>query len=366
MPLTFRMMEILAQERAVLPLPAAPLAEAVDAVDAREAEISPEDRRRCARCHYSYLWRDLTYHGLIDGWVCPTCYEILQDEADRENEEEEPELYDYSFKPTPIFLPKWTKDNLFLGVELETDTYDHSHDTKIAIDQLWNLSTIHSKAFYLKQDGSLDYGFEIVTHPATLQYHQECFPWQEITTIVTSCSGKSHNTRTCGLHIHFNVDFYGSNTKEQNINTLKLLYLVERYWDRIATFSRRDSYSLNQWAKRYRKQFSNWTPEKLQIEKYNAPRNAAVNITNEDTLEVRVFRGTLHLPTILATIEFVDYLARTAKATSIQKLQRIAWTRFVKKIDPKIYPHLTPYLIQRRLIDVPDNYEAEASPTTEC
>ena len=45
---------------------------------------------------------------------------------------------------------------------------------------------------YCKHDGSLDEGFEIVSHPATLDSHMHSFPWEQMMNAAVSMGYRSH------------------------------------------------------------------------------------------------------------------------------------------------------------------------------
>ena len=75
----------------------------------------------------------------------------------------------YSHKPKPIFFGNDTSDGYY-GVELEID---NGNDRENAAEDIQALGD----HIYLKEDGSLSFaGFEIVTHPVTLDYHANSFP----------------------------------------------------------------------------------------------------------------------------------------------------------------------------------------------
>ena len=78
----------------------------------------------------------------------------------------------YSTKPEPVFFGDGEAG---YGVELEIDNGIHRQD---AARDIINAGKDH---VYVKEDGSLSRdGMEIVTHPATLDYHVNHFPWTEI------------------------------------------------------------------------------------------------------------------------------------------------------------------------------------------
>lgn len=55
----------------------------------------------------------------------------------------------------------------------------------------------YERRIYIKHDGSLNDGMEIVTHPMTLDYHLNEMPWREVMSKAISFGYISHKTRTC-------------------------------------------------------------------------------------------------------------------------------------------------------------------------
>ena len=47
----------------------------------------------------------------------------------------------------------------------------------------------------------------------------------------------------------------------------------------------------------------------------------AINIANENTIEFRIFRGTLNLNTIMATLQLVNNMAITAKNKTVNEIK---------------------------------------------
>ncbi len=77
-------------------------------------------------------------------------------------------------------------------------------------------ANISDEHIYIKSDGSLDDGMEIVSHPMTLDFHKQ-FCWKEIMRKAISLGYRSHQTGTCGLHIHVNRDSLGEDHDDQEI-----------------------------------------------------------------------------------------------------------------------------------------------------
>ncbi len=58
------------------------------------------------------------------------------------------------------------------GVELEIDGVSKDSDNA---DDLLEITNVSEEHIYIKSDGSLDDGMEIVSHPMTLDYHKNFF-----------------------------------------------------------------------------------------------------------------------------------------------------------------------------------------------
>ena len=104
---------------------------------------------------------------------------------------------------------------------------------------------------YTKTGGSLDDGLELVTYPMTLDYHMRYMPWDDVLSKARSLGYKSHQTSTCGLHVHIPREAFGDTHIEQECAIARLLYFVEKFWTELLRFSRRTESQLNRWAVRY-------------------------------------------------------------------------------------------------------------------
>lgn len=58
-------------------------------------------------------------------------------------------------------------------------------------------------------------------------------------------------------------------------------------------------------------------------------RYTCVNLQNRNTVEFRMFRGTLKPNTIFATLELLDRICDLAICLSDEELKAIAWTSFM-------------------------------------
>jgi hypothetical protein len=263
-------------------------------------------------------------------------------------------------------------NTLYLGVEIEVDNVDYyfddldedeRDDASYERDRVANLvgqvfvkgDKEKNTLLTIKEDGSLNAGMEIVLQPATLTYHLQGFDYAKGFEVLKRFGYNSHDTETCGLHVHINRNFFGTARSTQLYNGAKMVYLLEKYWNDFVLFSRRTQSTLGRWANKldlkddFDKQNDDMkTSANLStmfIGKYNQSKYVALNVGHTNTFELRIFRGTLNLRTYYATLQFVDNFARLVKHTSLMDLPTI---KFDDIINFKKYDELTAYWNMRK------------------
>jgi hypothetical protein len=200
----------------------------------------------------------------------------------------------------------------------------------------------------MKDDGSLNDGFEIVTHPHTLEAYQTDFNWEFISKLKRG-GFRSWNTDTCGLHVHVSRTAFGEGVPAWNrvdrdqlilrkqaheLRFMKLIYDNQRQVERIAGRSGNNYASFGDKGK---------LVSKLKYGTQSDGRYSAINTENDATLEVRVFKGSLRKERVLSALEFVtasvEY-TRNLKVTS--KNQALSWLRFTAYVSENLetYPNL--------------------------
>lgn len=188
--------------------------------------------------------------------ICQECGRVIShDDAHYESDDDDDAycdscfgsdvIHDYSYKPNPIFYGNGER---FFGVELEIDS---GGEDRSNAEQLLNIGNSNEEMIYIKHDGSLDCGMEIVTHPMSLEFHKTEMPWLEIMNEALEMHYLSHKTNTCGLHVHVNRTTFGSTYEAQEDAISRVLYFVEHHWNELLKFSRRTEDQMNQWATRY-------------------------------------------------------------------------------------------------------------------
>ena len=302
----------------------------------------------CCRCGRQ-LREDQAYYESSDEYderpYCSQCYAAL---------DKDQSIHHYYYKPKAVFHGEGPR---FFGVELEIDGAGERASHALA---LLNIANRNGDCAYIKHDGSLDDGLEIVTHPMSLEYHLREMPWEALCRKAVSLGYLSHRTSTCGLHIHVSRSAFGETEAAQEAAIARVLYFFEKHWEELLKFSRRTPRQLERWAARYG--YKEQPMEILDFAKkgYHGGRYTCVNLQNADTVEFRMFRGTLKPNTIFAALELLDQLCDMAVSLSDGELKAVPWTSFVSGIPAERRPELVQYLKERRLyVNEPVEGEAE-------
>ena len=285
----------------------------------------------CEDCGSEVPRDDLSDVGqLVYRWVCPNCVEechtcnecgdvveTLRDSMcegcfERACDLVEDLLEGYSYKPDHIFFGEGDR---FFGIELETEPRDEEYED---IEMVREVQDYVSEWAYLKHDGSLcDGGFELVTHPMTLEHHLEKFT-PELFKTIRGADYVSHTNGNCGLHIHISRTAFKS-----DLAIVKLLEFVYGNYDNIVSKLGR------------RKEITRYCLENeisscpLSIDRIfesnSRERYHAINTQNSDTIELRFFRGTLIRDTFISAVQFADVLVNLAN--NIEDMdKKIEWS----------------------------------------
>ena len=192
----------------------------------------------CERCGRILHVDDAYYED--DDEDYPLCYECHTHA--RRNKM----IEDYYYKPEPLFRGDGSR---YFGVELEIDGAGEDDSSAGQIMEIANGNGLEN--LYCKHDGSLDDGFEMVTHPMTLEYHMKEMPWAKILQEAIFLGYTSHQANTCGLHVHVNRNAFGETEEAQDAVIARILYFFEKNWEELLKFSRRTPRQLERWATRY-------------------------------------------------------------------------------------------------------------------
>ena len=304
----------------------------------RSSAASDVYKRQCRDCVNDYyvecyscgaiIHIDISYYREYDGYsYCEDCYP---------GERPELECHCYGYKPSPIFHNLGEKTpRTYYGIEMEVENHGDSYSINDAIYSVKSHSD-GERLFYIKEDGSLENGFEIVTHPCTLGYHKKEFPWKDIKSALDKWDCEADST--CGLHIHVSKRIYS----ELDLIKLALFIFNSSNRDYIKLIARR---GFNDYARR--KELSEYKKKDL---RYSQSRFEAINFTNEKTVEFRMFRGTTEHEVVVSSIEFVDSMTDFIKNNSISTVSKEdSWADYISYVieNGKKYKTLINYMKEK-------------------
>lgn len=262
--------------------------------------------RRCDDCDRYYPDNELNYCDDDDCYYCDSC---IGDHEDRD-------ILGYHDFNEGYTLHQINSDDKsrHYGIELETEnnTYTASEVNKYE----W---------LHCEHDGSLNNGYEIISQPLSLNLWYKWKEFKGLTEYLIKEGVRSHDTCTCGLHIHASRD-------EIN-NVERVIAICELFKEPLEVLARRAN-------NRYAMFMSGNRPDMdiKDIKKaikdgaYRGDRYQAVNTTNRNTIEFRFFKGTLNYNTIMASIELVDNIITIANSTqTIVRLSDLLKGKYLPK-----------------------------------
>ncbi len=345
-------------------------------VNIEEAQQSPVDNNyyctdcfesthaSCCSCGDMFFNDDLCYDDNSEEYYCSNCYNELEAERDDCDDLLDEHHTNHNFKimyGDDTFNSEEEKRKIITtGIEIEIDR-NHPSDRDTVADII---APIEDFCFFEK-DGSLDNGFEIITHPFTLNSWESIIrkPLQEALSIASRHSYHSHDTSTCGLHVHVGRKCLGRDEKEIGETIVKLWLLIFRFSPNLVIFSRRKASAIRRWAEM--PMFKDLDINSLKdLDNENDVSNLwlklkdngseirykALNLQPSRTIEIRIFRGTMNISTITATIQLVNKLVEYARDKNKDNCLNVTWEEFVL-FATKDFIELTEYLKVKRLYD---------------
>jgi len=246
----------------------------------------------------------------------------------------EPCTEPYNFQANWIPF-KLNTDAYLFGIEIEVELENKSIlDTGKAFNKPWLI---------YKWDGSLSNngsgGFEIVTMPLGWEWMKKNKEEFNVIFDLAKTGLKSKLTDTCGMHVHINKDifstfhlykFYNFYYKNQKL----MHYMSGRTWDNMkkwANFNYGDKKSAIKYSK----------------SKLCGERHGVINLMNPESVEVRIFRGTLAPDPFWRNIEFVKATCDFTRYAHINDLPNTELFRDYVRENSKEFPHLYEYLCDK-------------------
>lgn len=220
-------------------------------------------------------------------------------------------LKDYSVNPkildkvTPVEWVKFGKGDLHYGLEIEITYSQFFEQTDIL-----RVPTLYIPGrFVWKEELSLEnWGSELVLAPQTLAMIKGK-SMRSMLSALRSQGADSRDSAGCGLHVH--------------VDRAALLPVELK---RIQYFFSYNSYFIKKYSGRSFESFKEWCRLPILPEEWNTyshnPKDVAINTMHPDTIEFRIFAGTLSHSRIVAAVEFVDSLVWFSKLMTLDSIRQ--------------------------------------------
>jgi len=253
-------------------------------------------------------------------------------------------------KYAPDFVPRIENgeftNKLLFGFEAEMGLWNL--DNNYIDNIIYKLIEQTNNFYYIKYDGSVSCrdvgsGAEINSQPFNWNfllnhknYIKKLCNLKKINEDESGSTAKQFRVnKSCGFHIHLNRLFFSN---KHLIKMAKLFYENSLFIEKISL--RRNSLSFQQ----YSSLKINETPKEFvnnSVENNinNSYRYKALNLTGKDTIEIRIFQGTLNYNTILAYLEFALAVSLFTKNNIYKNIEIDNFLMYIHE-NEKIYSNL--------------------------
>lgn len=197
-----------------------------------------------------------------------------------------------------IDSPWFRQNRRAFGIELEVQVTSSSANLDAMagrVHDLFNPGGSVGEYCFFERDGSIGHGFEIITQPAGMDMHKDKFSLF-LNNPEVKKGMRSHEGGSCGLHIHVGRQYL----------TQAQIFRVQSFLNDV-----RNEGIIRMIARRYGAGYCRVKPEMAKFTPYNksnGDRYEMLNIQNRDTVEFRIFRGSLRYESVMAALEFCNAL----------------------------------------------------------
>jgi len=307
-----------------------------------ERMVDKGEIEQCYQCGEQKWSDDIYYCENCEDGYCESCDYDHESECRNDNEN----VHDYSYIP-PTFNfnginAEKVLNNVYFGAELE-----FMNDYGLEVDHLASLLVEQQgeEKAYLKEDSSVT-GVEIVTHPATIDYHMMGVGWTEI---LRNAKLDGHRASTdAGLHVHVSRLGLGDTASEREQVIDSMIIILDMFWDKWTKLARRDD---THWAvgnlNNYKRVKDCKTmfeiQESVSDSKRPQRRYVALNTCPRETVEFRLFGSTLNIYTLRACLQSVATMVYLAKTVSIPQLLQMNFDDVLTTVAQLGYDELFDY-----------------------
>lgn len=209
-------------------------------------------------------------------------------------------ILSYSTKPEPIFKAMRNENTrLYFGWEWEIESKGNPRDIS------YIANTKGKGLMYCKHDGSIRNGVEIVTHPMTYNFFRSRAKFfRDLFSDIKNAGGHSFDTSNTGCHIH--ISRAGFKNADHIINFTRCVY-QSKFSEFIALrpgnhYAHYNGFSVPS----IRKQLIN-----------PCDRYRAVNFCNRNTIEVRIYKGTINYDALMMYIQHLMCCIKYAETMKV-------------------------------------------------
>lgn len=210
--------------------------------------------------------------------------------------------------------------NIPIGFELEV-ARGGNVDSKISNDAVAYMAIKKTgRLFVAERDGSVDNGFELISQPMTMGYvHNKAkTKLENMFKFLKDVGFKGNNQ--CGLHFHVSREALATDSRSEEDTIDNIILMVETFKSEIAKFARRGSCNYSKFLTDETDEVYMTSVKKKKNEKYS-DRYCAVNLTNSDTIEFRMFKSTVDFKTFMASIELINNIVNIARYKDIDGIK---------------------------------------------
>lgn len=255
-------------------------------------------------------------------------------------------LCNYTYTPEPLIFRRSHGEHRskvpYYGLEIEMTSGLTTQERHIGEHY-----GLNGDLLYFKSDGSVD-GFEMVSHPMTYKWATENFPWHVVKELADA--GSSVRARDNGLHVH--VSRAGFKDEAHLYRWLKFWY---RNQDPVINIAGRDG---GEWgnfseeaatfhakhAKARARARRGKGAQRIRTGETGGVRYVAINLENDNTVEVRIFASTTRTHALKYRFQLVAGSVEYTRNLSSKDVVKGGWKwdKFLLWLDGKSeeYPDL--------------------------
>jgi hypothetical protein len=226
---------------------------------------------------------------------------------------------------------------LYLGVELEISTGGSGLNVAQVLSRLREMPLW----MYWKHDGSISEGFEMVTMPISWGYLQETAAghFRTMCKQLMLMDISSYDSRQCGIHVHLSRNAFS------RLHLYKFLRLWYGHLNLTRKLSRRPLPELERWANPTT--LENWAIL-ARDGRQRSPKYSAVNLLHKNSIELRIFNGTLRFSSFMVALESAKASYEFTCSASISEVTAKNFFIFVKEYSDQ-YPFLSSFISREKI-----------------